>query len=132
MFQRPLLQDNLMTRNGRAGDYSLLNPVINTNTADAADVITAAEISGGVVQYTGFTAGRVLTTDTAVNILATNTAMDVGDSLMLKVSVVPAFAGTFAAGVGVTLAGRATCPAASSVDVVVTKTSATTMLWTVL
>lgn len=131
-FIRTLVQDGGLTRSGRAGDYSVANPVITTTATDAADTITATEIAGGVVQYTGFTAARVLTTDTAANILAANPAMDIGDVLMCKVSIVPAFAGTFAAGTGVTLAGRATCPASSYVDVCITKTSATTVTWTAL
>lgn len=132
MFSRPLVQDNLMTRGGRAGDFSLLNPAITLNAVDGNDTMTAAEIAGGVMQYTAFTVGRTLTTDTAANILAANAAMDVGDVLMCKVSIVPAFAGTFAAGTGVTLAGRTTCPAASSVDVCITKLTATTVEWRVL
>lgn len=132
MFLRPLIQDTLMTRSGRAGDYSILNPVVTLNAVDANDTMTAAEIAGGVMQYTAFTAGRTLTTDTAANILAANPAMDIGDSLMCKVSIVPAFAGTFAAGTGVTLQGRPTCPASSSVDVVITRTAAATVDWRVL
>jgi hypothetical protein len=131
-FIRTMVQDGALSRYARAGDYSVANPVLTINAVDANDTMTAAEISTGIMQYTAFTAGRTLTTDTAVNILAANPAMDVSDSLMCKVSIVPAFAGTFVAGTGVTLAGRATCPAASSVDVLITKTSATTVTWTVL
>jgi hypothetical protein len=58
--------------------------------------------------------------------------MDIGDSFSLYVSIQDAFAGTWVAGTGVTLAGRATTPASSMSIVVVTKTSATTVKWTVL
>lgn len=131
-FVRTIVQDGALSRYARAGDYSTFNPVITLNAVDANDIMTAAEISTGVMQYTAFTAGRTLTTDTAANILAANPAMDIGDALMCKVSIVPAFAGTFAAGAGVTLQGRATCPAASAVDVCIVKTSATTVDWRVL
>jgi hypothetical protein len=128
---RVIVQDGALSRAARNGD-TILNPVISTVTADAAATISAAQIAGGVVQYTAFSAGRVLTTDTAVNILAAFTGMDVGDSISLVVSCVAAFAGTYAAGAGVTLAGRATTPASSYSLIYITKTSATTVTWTVL
>jgi hypothetical protein len=57
--------------------------------------------------------------------------MDIGDSFQLIVSIVPAFAGTWTAGAGVTLTGRATTPASSWSIVTVTKLSATTVSWNV-
>jgi hypothetical protein len=57
--------------------------------------------------------------------------MDIGDSFSIIVSVVPAFAGTWTAGVGVTLSGRATTPASSWSIVTVTKTAAATVTWNV-
>ena len=129
---RALVQDvGGLMRASRNGD-TILNPVITTVAADAAASILVSAISGGVVQYTGFTAGRVLTTDTAANILAAYPALDVGDSISLVVSITAAFAGTYAAGAGVTLAGRATTPASSYSKIYITKTSATTVTWTVL
>jgi hypothetical protein len=129
---RVIVQDGALSRAARTGD-TILNPVISTVTADAAATITAAQIAGGVVQYTGFTtAAKNLTTDTAVNILAAFTGMDVGDSISFMVSCVNAFAGTYVAGTGVTLAGRATTPASSYSLIYITKTSATTVTWTVL
>ena len=130
-FVRTMVQDGGLQRIMRAGD-GWDNPVLAVVATDAAATISAAQIIGGVIQYTGFTAGRILTTDTAVNILAAMPTMDIGDSLGFTISIIPAFAGTFAAGTGVTLAGRPTCPAATSVTVYVTKTSSTTVLWTVL
>ena len=100
--------------------------------ADANATLTAAQIAGGAVQFTGFTAGRNLTTPTAALILAANPGMDVGDSILFLVSVVPAFAGTYVAGTGVTLAGRATTPASSWSLVIITKTSETAVTWRVL
>ena len=130
-FKRINIAENGLTRLMRAGD-NWDNPAISTVTADAAATVSATQISGGVTIYTGFTAGRVLTTDTAANILAAFPEMDIGDSYGFTVSVIPAFAGTFAAGAGITLVGRATCPASSAVTVYLTRTSATTFNWTVL
>ena len=130
-FKRLIIQDSALSRVSRIGD-TIVNPAITTIAADANDTITVAKIAGAVVQYTGFTAGRTLTTDTAANILAAYPEMDVGDSISMLVSCVAAFAGTYAAGAGVTLAGRATTPASSYSKVYITKTSATAMTWTVL
>jgi hypothetical protein len=115
------------TRQG-AGEVSNLS--ISTVATDASVTMTVDQMTGGVVLYSGFTAGRVITTPTAALILAAATDMDIGDSFSFTVSITPAFAGTWAAGVGVTLAGRSTVPASSSSYVVVTKTSATTVIWT--
>jgi len=130
-FVRTIVQDGGLERIMRAGD-GWDNPVLAVVSADANATITAPQIIGGVIQYTGFTVGRNLTTDTAANILAAMPTMDISDSLGFTISIIPAFAGTFVAGTGVTLAGRPTCPAATSVTVYITKTSATTVLWTVL
>ena len=45
---------------------------------------------------------------------------------------ITAFAGTFAAGTGVTLAGKATVPASGHVNLLVTRTGAATVTVTVL
>ena len=100
--------------------------------ADAADTVTVDKIAGGVIQYTGFTAGRNLTTDSAANILAAFPNLDIGDSLMIYVSIQTAFAGTWVAGASVTLAGRATTPASSCTPVLITRTGAATVTWRVL
>ena len=130
--QRPLVQDNGgLMRQARAGDnYAACRSLLSVST-DANRTLTVADIAGGLVQFTGFTAGRTLTTDTAANILAANPWMDIGDSFEIDVSIVPAFAGTWAAGTGVTLAGRATTPASSTTKVLVTRSAAATVLWTV-
>lgn len=117
---------------GRAGQGFLGNLIISSIAADANATLTVAQMSGGVVQFTGFSVGRNLTTPTAALILAAAPDMDIGDSFYFVVSIIPAFAGTWVAGVGVTLAGRATTPAATATRVVVTKTSATTVTWNVL
>ena len=99
---------------------------------DANLTLTVDQMSGGLVQFSSFSAGRTVTTPTAALILAAASDMDVGDSFTFLVSVTPAFAATWAAGTGVTLLGRATTPASSYSLVVVTKLSATTVSWNVL
>ena len=111
------------------GFYSNIKPV--AVATDAAVTMTVDQMAGGMVQYTGFTAGRAITTPTAAAILAAAADMDIGDSFSFVVSIVPAFAGTWTAGTGVTLAGRATTPASSWSIITVTKLSATTVEWRV-
>jgi len=119
-----------MSRSGiGTGLFANIRPV--AVATDANVTLTVDQMAGGMIQYTGFTAGRNLTTPTAALILAAATDMDVGDAFSFIVSVVPAFAGTWVAGTGVTLAGRATVPASSWAIVTVTKLSATTVEWRV-
>lgn len=115
-----------------AGSGMLGNLSVAEVTTDVNQTLTIAQMSGGAINYTGFTAGRNLTTPTAVEILAAAPDMDIGDSFSFLVSIQDAFAGTYVAGVGVTLAGRATTPASSWSWIVVTKTSVTTVSWRVL
>ena len=130
-FMRTMIREGALSRAARVGDL-LSNPVITSIATDANATLDVAKISGGVVQYTGFTAARTLTTDTAVNILAAFPEMDISDSVTMQVSCVAAFAGTYVAAAGVTLAGRATTPASSYSTIYITRTSATTVTWTVL
>lgn len=128
---RLMMSDGQMTRQARAGDH-LLQPAPAIIAADAADTITVDKIASRLIQYTGFSAARNLTTDTAANIIAAFPELDLGESIMICVSVVPAFAGTYVAGVGVTLAGRATTPASSYSLIAIKKLTATTVEWRVL
>jgi hypothetical protein len=115
----------------RQGDGMLGAVSVTSVATDAGVTITVAQMAGGMIQYTGFSAGRAITTPTAALILAAAPDMDIGDSFQLIVSIVPAFAGTWTAGAGVTLSGRATTPASSWSIVTVTKLSATTVSWNV-
>jgi hypothetical protein len=124
-YKRNIIQDNGLMRNARAGDGWIQCPELVTIAADTNDILTVTKMAAGSVQYTGFTAGRNLTTDTAANITAAFPEMDIGDILVFKVSIVPAFAGTWVAGTGVTLAGRATCPASTQQEVYLRKNSNT-------
>jgi hypothetical protein len=135
MFTRAHLVDGLnggLVKRSVAGDGFVANPIVAAIAADANVTLGVADIAGGAVQFTGFTAGRNITTPTAAAILASAPDMNVGDSFVIAISVVPAFAGTYVAGVGVTLAGRATTPASSYSLVVVTRTGAAAVTWRVL
>lgn len=121
-----------LVRPARAGDglLAFFTPVVLT--PDTNTTLTVAQLAGGLIQFTGFTTGRNVTTPTAVLILAANPDMDIGDSFTIVISVVTGFAATYVAGAGVTLAGRATTPASSYSLIVVTKLSSTTVEWRVL
>lgn len=121
-----------LTRPARQGDGVLAHVQMSTIATDTNLTLTVAQISGGAIRFSGFTAGRNVTTPTAALILAANPDMDIGDTFSLIVSVTPAFAATWVAGTGVTLTGRATTPASSFSWIVVEKTSATTVTWHVL
>ena len=106
---------------------NILNPVNVTQSADSNQTISAAAITGGLYSRTGMTAGRTDTTDTAVNILAQMPGMDIGDSFLLMISNVVAFALTLAGGTGVTLGTKTTIPASGFGFVRFVKTSDTTL-----
>ena len=133
LFNRALVRDqNTMPQPMRAGTPLLANLDVAAIATDANLTLTIDQISGGAVQFTGFSAGRTVTTPTAALILAAAPNMDIGDSIALVVSCEDAFAATWAAGAGVTLAGRATTPASSWSIVNITKTGAATVTWRVL
>lgn len=130
---RQVVMDYLgLARNTRSGDNPWTCHFKADIATDSAQVLAAADMQGGVVRFTSFSAGRVVTTDTAANILAVNPWMDIGDSFMIIVSCSAAFAATWAAGAGVTLAGHATTAASSRSFIMVTKTSAAAVTWTVM
>lgn len=127
---RAIVQDQGgLSRAARAGDGLFSMPAPLVVATDANRTLVVADIAQSVISFSGFTAGRTLTTDTAANILAAYPAMDIGDSIALQLGVSVAFAGTFAAGTGVTLKGKAAVPASGAVIVYITKTSATTVDW---
>lgn len=125
---------NGLPRVARQGDgwCTFLAPTIITT--DAAVTLTSAQVTGsGLIQFTGWTATRAITTPTAAQILADNAEMDVGDSFVFAISIVPAFAATFVAGTGITITGRTTgIPGATSAMCVITRTGAATMDWRIL
>ena len=116
----------------RQGDGILANISVVEVTTDTNQTLSIEQIAGGAINYTGFTAGRNLTTPTAAQILAAYPDMDIGDSFSFLVSIQDGFAGTWVAGDSVTLRGRATTPASSWSWVVVTRNSTTGVTWRVL
>lgn len=121
-----------MPMKSRMGAGFLDNPLIVSIATDANVTLTTAQMSGGIVTFTGFTAGRNVATPTAAAILAEALDMDIGDAFVVQFYILVGFAATWTSNTGVTLAGRATTAATSGSNVVVTKTSATTVTWTVL
>lgn len=126
-FRRLCLYNKGLEQQSRAGDITGGNLVKASITADSNSTITASQLSGGLVIRSGQTASRTDTTDTAVNILAANSEMDVGDSFGVHFSNTAAQAQVLAGGTGVTAAGNLTIAATSSRVGIFTKTSATTM-----
>lgn len=130
LFKRALVTANSsLPQPSRRGTGPLTNYSITKKTTDANHTLTVAEMAGGIVYYSALSAGRTVTTPTAALILAQCPDMDIGDSFTFKVSIQDAFAITWAAGTDVTLDGRATTPASSSTDIIVTKLTATTVEW---
>ena len=113
-----------VSRPGEAPVSTMLPTLI---TADAADTLTAAKFSLGCLLYTGLTASRNLTVDTAANYLAAFPQLDVGESIECVVGVSTAFALTLVTAAGVTLRGRATVPASTTCRIFVTRTGAATV-----
>lgn len=134
LFKRVNSTSMYNTVPGKSGTGTGLfaNIKLTSKTTDADHTLTVDEMAGGAVYYSALSAGRAVTTPTAALILAAATDMDLGDTFSFLVSIQDAFAITWAAGTGVTLAGRATTPASSWSWILVEKTSATTVTWTVL
>lgn len=127
-YPRAIARISGMVQDARQG-FGLLTDVAEAaQTTDSNQTLLAAQIAGGLYTRT-MTAGRTDTTDTAANILAQWPEMDIGDTFLLAVSVLSAFAITWAAGTGVTLAGKTTAAASSFSMVAITKLSATTIQW---
>jgi hypothetical protein len=133
MFLRTLVSNAVsMLRPLRQGDGIVANVQVAVDATNNNVTMSIPQLMGGAVQYTSFSTGRNITTPTAANIIAANPGMDIGDSLMLIVSCVAGFAGTYVAGDGVTLAGRATTPASSYSIIIITRTGAATVSWRVM
>lgn len=129
-FLRTMVQGAIdLPRPARQGDGFLAHLQPTVIATDANATLTVAQLASGLIQFTGFTAGRTVTTPTAAQILAANSGMDIGDTFLVMISITPAFAGTYAAGTGVTLAGRASALASTFSMVLVTKLTATTVEW---
>lgn len=112
------------------GQGLFANLIPTAIATDAALTLTTAQMAGGLVQFTGFTAGRAVTVPTAAQLNAACPDMDIGDSFTIFASVTVAFAATWTANTGVTIAGRTTLPASTVLQTItVTKTGAATYTW---
>lgn len=103
---RAIVREKGLLRPAMVGDGWFAQPLITVSATDAAAVLGADAIRGGIAQYTTLTATRVITTDTAVAILAVLPQLEDGDMYPFLVSNIDAtdFV-TLAGGVGVTASG---------------------------
>lgn len=121
-FNRGLIQSPGVPTPALSGSGILANVSIDAPATDANVTITTAMMQRGGVQFTGFTAGRNITTPTGAQITAAFPEMDVGDGFIFIISIQTAFAGTYVAGdANVTLSGRATTPASSFSIIAITR-----------
>jgi hypothetical protein len=98
----------------RDGDGIIANIRVFEVAADSNQIINITQMQYGAVLFTGFSAGRNLTTPNGAALTLGFPDMDIGDSMCFVVSIQDAFAGTWVAGdANVILAGRATTPASS-------------------
>ena len=132
MFSRPIVIVNGMSRAAQAGDGKNIIPQVVAISADANDTISASKIASGVISYTGFTAGRTLTTESGANLDTAFPEMGVGDSIAVEIGISTAFAGTLSAGTGITLAGKTAVPASGKATLYFTKTAAATYTCTAI
>lgn len=134
MFNRVLTapggQMPVVSRQGMGFVGIHLDPLLVAT--DAAITMSVADMARGAIMYTGFSAGRNITTPSAAAIIAAAPDMDIGDTITILVSIQDAFAGTWVAGAGVTLAGYPTTVASGKSIIVVRKDSATAVTWFVL
>ena len=114
-------------RGGVGGDVVVEVARPQVIATDANRTLTVADIAQGVLAFTGFTAGRTLTTDTAANILAAFPLVEIGECVSVSVGISVAFAGTLAAGTGVTLKGKAAVPASGAATIYFIRTGAATV-----
>ena len=121
-----------LAKEARPGEAPVSTMLPTLIAADAAATLTVANFSLGCLLFTGLTAGRTLTADTAANYLAAFPQLDIGESIECVVGVSTAFALTLVTAAGVTLRGRATVPANTTCRIFITKTSATTVDLTVV
>ena len=126
MFTRGLIYTSGQQQKATQGDNPLCGLMPYTNVATGVATITATMLAGGVY-IVAISSAATHTTDTAVNLLAANKNMSVGDSAAVIVSNPTAFALTLAGGTGVTASGTLTVAAGTSRTFLLTRTSATTM-----
>ena len=126
MFTKGLISKSGQMQKALQSDNPMCGLVAIVNPAVGASVITAGMLSGGVY-VSAITSAVTHTTDTAVNILAANPDMSIGDTAAVIVSNPTAHILTLAGGTGVTASGTLTVAAGAARTFLLTKTSETTM-----
>ena len=126
MFTKGLISKSGQMQKALQSDNPMCGLVAIVNPAVGASVITAGMLSGGVY-VSAITSAVTHTTDTAVNILAANPDMSIGDSAAVIVSNPTANVLTIAGGTGVTASGTLTVAAGAARTFLLTKASETTM-----
>jgi hypothetical protein len=118
--------DNALPKAGGTITGELVTKYVVTALADAAATLTGAELIGGLFTITP-TTPRILTTDTATNIVAALPTGNVdGSSFEFTVTNLAGFDVTFAGGTGVTIYGK-TIVANGSASFRAVRLSATTI-----
>jgi hypothetical protein len=126
---RPIGRDGAGTqREARAGDGMMSMPLVSTQAADSAQVLTVASIAAGYYRRTSITVGRTDTTDTAALIAASSafSNMDIGDSYLFVIANHSGQTLTIAGGTGVTIVGATTLATLTSRLALLVRTGAAT------
>ena len=126
MFNQSLIYKSGQQQKALQGDNPMCGLVPYTNAATGASTITAPMLAGGVY-IVAIGSAVTHTTDTAVNLLAANPDMSIGDTAAVIFSNPTAYVLTVAGGTAVTASGTLTVAAGASRTFLLTKTSATTM-----
>jgi len=126
MFTKGLISKSGQMQKALQSDNPMCGLVAIVNPAVGASVITAGMLVGGVY-VSAITSAVTHTTDTAVNILAANPDMSIGDTAAVIVSNPTANVLTIAGGTGVTASGTLTVAAGAARTFLLTKASETTM-----
>lgn len=125
-FLRPEVFEKGLERPMRVGDGFPANPLI-TSVATAGNLtLTVPAVLGGIAQFTGAAGAVAYTLPLAADLIAAMPDMDIGDSYVFKIQNTAAQVATVTTNTGITLTGNVTINA-NTRDVVLTKTSSTTM-----
>lgn len=126
-FNRTLIQTNEGDRRvARPGDGMLQSVAIAALTNDANNVLTPAQVLGGLITSSGKTASRNLQLPLASDFAAAVPNMDIGDTLMFQVASLDGQSAVVTTNTGWTVSGNATVALNSAKEFVVQKTGAAT------
>lgn len=126
-FNRAMIREAGMVRPAQAGDTGA-NPVVTTIATAGNLTMTVAAVLGGVIVYTGAAGAVAYTLPTAADLIAALPDMIIGDSCSFKLCNTAAQVATITTATGFdSVDGLVTANAATR-TIILTKTSATTML----